>query len=53
MTPSEFIKFDIKKLTHMRTPEIIQKSSNINVVQNEPGHVGRLAKASRVTRDDI
>ena len=38
---------------HMRTPEIHQKSSKINDLENEPGHVWRLPGVSGVTRDDI
>ena len=37
---------------HMRTRDIHQKSSKINDLENEPGHVWRLRKVSRVTRDD-
>ena len=37
----------------MRTPEIHQKSSKINDLENEPGHVWRLPMVSGVTRDDI
>ena len=36
-----------------RTPEINQKSSTINDLENAPGHVWRFPKASEVTRDDI
>ena len=43
----------VKHSPHMRTPEIHQKSSKINDLENEPGHVWRLPKVSGVTRDDI
>ena len=38
---------------HMRTPDIHQKSSKNNDLENEPEHIWRLPNASRVTRDDI
>ena len=38
---------------HLRTPEIHQKSSEINDLENEPGHVWLLPEVSGVTRDDI
>ena len=42
-----------KHSLHMRTPEIHQTSLEINVLENEPRHVKRLAEASKVTSDDI
>ena len=39
--------------TRARTPEITQKSSKINVIENGPEHLRRLVKALRVTRDGI
>ena len=36
-----------------RTPEIHQKSSKINDLDNEPGHAWRLPTVSRATRDNI
>ena len=38
---------------HMRTPEMHQKSSKINDLENEPGHVLKLPEVSRDTREDI
>ena len=39
-------------LSSIRTREIHQKSSEINDLEIEPGHVGRLPNVSGVTRDD-
>ena len=41
-----------KHSPHMRTPEIHQKSSEIDDLENEPGHVWRLTEVSGFTRDD-
>lgn len=38
---------------HRRTPEILQKSSQINDLENERGHVSGLHGVSGVTRDDM
>ena len=42
-----------KHSPHVRTPEIHQKSSKIDDFENEPGHVWRLPRVSRVTRNQI
>ena len=34
---------------HLTTPEIHKKSSETNDLENEPGHVGRLAEVAGVT----
>ena len=39
-------------IEHMKTQEILQESSLINVIENEPGQIGRLAEALGVIRDD-
>ena len=44
---------DCEALSFQRTPRIIQTSSEINVLENEPGHVWRLAEALEITRDGI
>ena len=41
------------KVNHRNPQEIHKKSSEINDLENEPGHVWRLPKVSRVTMDDI
>ena len=41
-----------KHSPHLTIPEIDQKSSRINDLENEPGHVWRLIGVSGVTRDD-
>ena len=38
---------------HMRTPYIHQRLSEINDLENEPGHAWRLPKVSGAIRDDI
>ena len=40
-------------ISDMSTPEIYQKSSEINVLENEPGHAGRFAETSKVIRNII
>ena len=42
-----------KHSPHLRTPEIHQKSSEIDDLENEPGHVWRLPRVSGVTGDDV
>ena len=48
----EYQKLSIKHKKNMRTPEIQQKSSEINDSDNEPRHIWRLPGVSGVPMGD-